>query len=276
MANEEKKPEGEKLVEEKKVDKKPEGIDYDALARAEGWRPKEELGPDFDAGKYVSAEEFIKRKPLFDTLKDQKKEIRELKKTIESVVSFSEKNAQLAAKRAIAELKSERKEAIKLGDVEKVESLDKSIEEQSNVAESTAKPKDAVAPEIIKWTESNEWFNKDMELQDFAVAYCASYTKAHPGDGMDKALEQTARATKRAFPESKYFSSKEEIRRESPATVETHKSEGGNDGKKKNYTINRLNPEQKLAYNAYVKQNKMMTHDQYFEKLEEINALEGA
>ncbi len=276
MAEEAEKKEVEKKELELKVEKNPEGIDYDALARVEGWRPKEELGPDFDAGKYVSAEEFIKRKPLFDTLKEQKKEIRELKKTIESVVSFSEKNAQLAAKRAIAELKSERKEAIKLGDVEKVEILDKSIEEQSSVAESTAKPKDAVAPEIIEWTKSNDWFNKDMELQDFAVAYCASYTKAHPGEGMDKALEQTAKATKRAFPDNKYFVSREEIRREAPPAVETHKSEGGNDGKKKNYTVNRLNTEQKLAYNAYVKTNKMMTHDQYFEKLEEINALEGA
>jgi hypothetical protein len=270
MPPEENKVEETKVEEKKVEEKKP---DYESAARAEGWRPKEELGPDFDPAKFIGAEEFIKRKPLFDTLKDQKKEIRELKKTIESVVAFSEKNAQLATKRAIAELKVQRKEAIKAGDADAVETLDTTIKEHEKVVEDKGQEKPSVAPEIVEWTKTNDWFNKDMELQDFAVAYCASYTKAHPAEGMDKALEMTARATKRAFPDSQYFKEKV-VKREDPPVVETHKGDGGGDSKKK-YTVDRLNAEQKLAYKAYVKDAKMMTHDQYFQKLEEINALEA-
>jgi hypothetical protein len=268
-------PDPEVKVEEPKVEapKKVE-IDYETAARAEGWRSKEELGPDFDAGKYVSAEEFMKRKPLFDNQKELKKEIRELKKQIEAVVNFSEKNAQIASKRAIAEFKAQRKEAIKAGDEVAVETLDTAIKDQEKILEGADKAKkEGVAPEIVEWTKTNQWFNKDMELQDFAVAYCASYTKAHPDEGMDKALEQTAKATKRAFPDSPYFK-EAKVKREEAPVVESPKAEGGGNGKK--YTVDRLSAEQKLAYKAYVKEAKIMTHDQYFQKLEEINALEGA
>ena len=263
----------ENKVEETK--KEPESIDYEALARSEGWRPKEELGSSFNPKLYCDAEEYIKRKPFIDERKSYRSEIRELKKTIESVVSFTEKNAQLAAKRAISELKAERKEAIKLGDSDKVEALDENIKEHEKAVD--VPPKDKVAPEIIEWTKSNDWFNKEMELQDFAVAYCASYTKAHPEDGMDKALEKTSQATRRAFPDSPYFKEKT-AKREDPAQVETHKGESSKDGKGKKYSIDRLNAEQKLTYQAYVKPRSgkpTMTHDQYFQKLEEINALEA-
>jgi len=93
-------------------------VNYEELARAEGWRPKAELGDAYDPLKYVSAEEFVKRAPLFLTIKSQSKAIKELRKTVESVVSFSKQNAELAAKQAIDNLLSQKRDAIVSGDVE--------------------------------------------------------------------------------------------------------------------------------------------------------------
>jgi hypothetical protein len=238
-------------------------IDYETPARAGGWRPKEELGDEFDAAKFVEAEEFVKRKPLFDTIKQQNKDIKELKKTIDSVVLFSQKNAEVAAKRAIAELKTQRKEAITEGDVAKVEALDTTIEEHKQTIQ---KPPE-ISPQVVEWTKQNEWFDKDTELQDFAVAYCQSYAKRNPDKSMEESLDATAKATKRAFPDSKYF--KEVTRRQEPPQVETPGTGGGI---KKKYTLDRLDEDQKRAYKQFMAK-KVMTHDQYFQSLEEIGAL---
>jgi hypothetical protein len=239
-------------------------IDYETPAKAAGWRSKEELGGDFDAARFVDAEEFIKRKPLFDTIKQQNKEMKELRKTIDSVVLTSQKMSELAAKRAVAELKAQKKEAISLGDVEKVEALDVTIAEHQQVIN---KPPE-IAPQVLEWTKKNEWFDKDTELQDFAVAYCASYAKRNPEKSMDESLEATAKATRKAFPESPFF---KESRRENPPQVETHKGETtGTKGNK--YTLDRLDEDQKRAYKQFMAK-KVMSHDQYFQSLEEIGAL---
>jgi hypothetical protein len=247
--------------------------DYEEIARKEGWKSKEELGDEFDPARYVGAEEFIKRKPLFDTIKQQNKKIKELIGTVDSVVSFSQKNAELAAKKAIAELNAQKKEAIKLGDADTVEAIDRSLDDQKTIVAEAAKVKktDSVPSEIIEWTEKNPWFNDDPEMQEDAVALTAAYAKKHPKAGMEEALADTEKKIKALYPDSKYFKK----RRNDPPPVETHQSDGadpsGNGNKK--YTMGRLNEDQKLTYNAYVKKAKMMTHDQFFSKLEEIGDL---
>jgi len=262
---------GNEIVEKNDDKKEVEKIDYDKLARNEGWRSKEELGEDFDAARYVGAEEFLKRKPLFETIKQQSKAIKRLEKTVDSVVSFSQKNAELAAKKAIADLNTQKKVAIEQGDVASVTEIDKNIEDHKKVVADAKSAVAAIPSEITEWVAKNSWFDTDLEMQDFATAYCSSYKNRNPREDINKALEETEKAVKRAFPDSKYFKS----RRSDPPAVETHKDDAGDTGgNNKKYTMSRLTEEQKLTYNAYVKKSKMMTHDQYFLKLEEIGALE--
>lgn len=258
----------EKAEDEVKDDNK---VDYEKIAKEEGWKSKEELGDEFDAARYVGAEEFVKRKPLFDTIKSQNKLIKELKQTVDGVVNFSQKNAELAAKKAISDLNTQKKEAIKMGEVETVEALDQSIRDHEKVIQDTTKPKETIPAEIIEWTAKNQWFDEDMEMQDFAVAYTASWTKRNPGKTLDDALKAAADAVKKAYPESKYF----KTRRQDPPVVEGNNGEGKEtDRGNKKYTMSRLTEEQRMTYAAYVIKNKMMTHDKFFQSLEEIGALE--
>lgn len=246
-------------------------IDYESSARAEGWKSKEELGSEFDAAKYVDAEEFIKRKPLFETIKSQNKMIKELKKTVDSVVNFTQKNAELAAKKAIAELKAQKKEAIKIGDVDSVDIIEKNIKDHEHIIDEAKAKKDEVPSEISEWVGKNQWFDDDPKMQKWAISFAKAYGDENPGEPMDRVLQETADAVKSRFSDSKYFKPKTTT----VSPVETHRDDGGNEGRgKKNYSVSRLNEEQKLTYNAYVKKSKIMTHDEYFQKLEEIGALE--
>ena len=255
---------------DKPADNPPEAAEtpYEAAARSEGWKSKEELGDAYDPVRYVNAEEFIKRKPLFETIKQQSKSIKELKKTVESVVHFSKQNAEIAARNAIAQLKAQKKEAISIGDADAVELIDNSIKVQEQAAQNAAQTVVSIPAEITEWAEKNKWFDLDMELQDFFTTFCASYAKRNPGQPIEMALQSAEAATRRAFPDSKYFAPS---RRPAAPMVEPQKGESAKSSAK--YSTSRLTDDQRRTYDAYVRKSKILTHEQYFQKLEEIGAL---
>jgi len=237
--------------------------DYEGVAKEKGWRPKEEYEGDVDA--WVGAEEFIKRQPLFDKIKVQSKKLKELERTVEALAKHYQTNVQQAKERAILDLKSERREAIELGEVTKVEEIDQKIQHVQQMVEPVVQPK-ALATEIETFIDDQKsWFNKDEEMTSFAVAYNESYLKKHPGD-LAKSLDETLRAVKRAYPDK--F---ENPRKSAPPAVE-----GGATVSKgaEKYSTTRLSPEQKLVYQQLVKVHKQMSHEDYFKSLEDAGFLE--
>jgi hypothetical protein len=263
----------EEVNNQENSDKKPVETNYEEIARGEGWRSKDELGEAFDPARYVGAEEFVKRKPLFDTIKELKKELKDQKKTVDSVVTYSKQATDLAVKRAIKDLQEQKTEAIKLGDVTQVENIDKTIKEHEKIIETNTS---SVAPEIIEFTKNNEWIDKDDELQEFAVAWHMAYRKKNPDSSLNYSLEKMKDATKRAFPDNKYFKSETETRREKLPVVEgDNVNRSTEKGKKvKSYDVKDLPEEYQRSYKEFVKNSKMMTHDAYFESLKEIGVVE--
>lgn len=241
-------------------DPTPNGSTPDPIeeaARAKGWKA------DHEGETYLTAKEFLAREPLFDKIKHQSKELREMKKTIDSMATHFRAATEAAVQQKIAEFKSDRRKAIEDGDVELVEQLDVAIQEQQQV-KAHVPDTPSVAPEISEWTEKNKWFNSDTEMRDFAIAYNEAYLKRNPDD-LAKSLQETEKAVKRAFPDK--F---ENPKREQPQAVEGGVS-AQSQGRK--YSTDRLSPEQKLAYNQYVKVHKVLEHDEYFKQLEAIGEL---
>lgn len=242
----------------------PSAPDYETSAKEKGWRPKEEFEGDLDA--WIPAEEFIKRQPLFDKIKTQSKKLKELEKTVEALSKHYKIGIEQAKERAISELKEQRKEAIELGEVATVEQLDLKIDQvkQMSAPETNST---GLAPEIESFIKDQKiWFNKDLEMTDFAVSYNESYLRRNPGD-LEKSLAETLKAVKKAYPDK--F---ENPRRKTPPPVET--GEGAEKGAGK-YAFSRLNNEQKIVYNQLVKTHKQMSHDEYFKSLEEAGFLEN-
>ena len=238
----------------------PQAPDYEAIAKEKGWNP------DYEGDGKVGAEEFVKRQPLFDKIKTQSKKLKELEKTVEAMAKHYQTGVQQAKERAIAELKSQRKEAIELGEADKVEQIDEKIQHVQQMPDPDIKPK-GLAPEIEKFVEDNQtWFNKDEEMTSFAVAYNENYLRKHPGD-LDKSLEETLKAVKRAYPDK--FSN---TRRVAPSAVEGAATPNTGAGK---YNTSRLNQEQRMVYNQLVKVHKQLTHEEYFKGLEEAGYLEA-
>ena len=227
-------------------------------ARAKGWRPKEEYVGD---GDWVDAEEFLRRKPFFDKMSQQRQEIKRLQRTVESMATHYHKSVAAAVDKAVKNLKVERREAIELGDADRVDAIDAEIAYQQQ--QMAAQPANTVAPEIVDWVAENPWFNNDSDMRSFAVAFNENYLKANPND-IATSLDKTLAAVKKAFPEKFEQPVRKPIAPASP--VES----GAVAHKPAKYDVNRLTSEQKAAYNAYVKQHKIMSHDEYFQGLEVI------
>jgi len=250
----------------------PDAPSYETIAREKGWKPKEEYIADIEArgdvttGRYwVDAETYVKNQPLIDKVKIQNKKVKELEKTVDALARHYSTNVAQAKERAILDLKSERREAIELGEVNRVEEIDQKIHHVNQMKEPVSTQK-GLAPEIEDFVEKQgAWFNKDSEMTQFAVAYNESYLKRNPGE-LSKSLDETMKAVKKAYPEK--F---ENIRKSSPSAVEGSAPVSQNSTK---YSTNRLTTEQKLVYKQLVQVHKQMDHDTYFKSLDEAGYLE--
>lgn len=112
-------------VEEATIEaaKEPEYSESEKAAIAKGWDPTGDKAKA--AGKpSLSADEFLRRGELFERIDGQKKEIYDLKKTLQLAVDQFKKTEQLAYDKAMRELISKREEAIKNGDLRETNKLD--------------------------------------------------------------------------------------------------------------------------------------------------------
>jgi hypothetical protein len=251
------------IIEETTPQAPPIPDPVEEKARLKGWKPKEEF--DGDHEDWIDANEFIKREPLFDKIRNQSKEIKEMRKTVEAMANHFQKATKVAVDKAISELKSQRKEAIELGNVEAVEDIDKQIEEHK-ISVQDAPKTPSVPKEIIDWVSENKWFDSNKEMREFALAYQETQMRNNPGIDLEIALGKTTTAVRRAFPEE--FENK---RKSEPPPVEGTGTKGSTGNGK--YTVDRLTSEQKLVYKQMVQQFKQLSHEEYFKSLEEIGEL---
>jgi hypothetical protein len=238
----------------------PDGAaDYETTAREKGWKPKGEW--ESDPEDWIDAKEFIKRQPLFDKIKNLNKRQKELEKTINGMAQHYNISVAQAKQRALQELQAQKKEAIEVGDADRVAQIEKNMH---SVQQTPSMPEHnpGLAPEIQDFVEANkEWFNKDQEMTNFAVSYNETYLKTHPGE-LDTSLAETMKAVKRAFPDKFLKANKG-----GQVAGSSSPSLGGK------YDTKQLNSEQKLAYNQYVKVHKIMSHEDYFKSLEDAGFL---
>ena len=236
--------------------------EVESAASEKGWNPE----ADYDGAKggFVSAEEFLKREPLFDKIKNQSKELKGLKKTLEAMARQSQTQVKAQVALEIKKLKAAKVEAIEAGDVGQVDAIDAEIDQQkATVVDEVAQ----IPDEVSEWIGKNSWFNTDPELNAWAVAHNRAYVEKNPGD-VSGSLDATTKAVKKAFPE-KFDAPKPRPPVNPVEGSTTPKDTAGS----KNYKVGRLSDDQKKVYNQMVKVHKVMNHDEYFAGLDEIGEL---
>ena len=178
------------------------------IARSQGWRPKEEY--EGDKTKWVPADEFLRRKPLFDKIHEQSKLLKNYEKaiidtqeTVKKIEERTRREEQEKYQRQLDEIKAQRRAAIREGDEETVDRLDEQLKRVENAkpaepARPEAQQEEQQAPkEILDWVGRNKWYEQDEDLRDFMNA--KQMQNLQRGMSVAEALQASEKQVRQAF-----------------------------------------------------------------------------
>lgn len=241
-------------------------------AKRMGWVPKDKFKGDEE--RWVPADKFLERgetelpimreriKKMDGTIANLNKTIKDMRHTFGEFQEFQKNSETRAYNKALKDILEKQKEAVKHQDedaFEKLEAERAELEKPTQVA--TPPVEDAEAEEIFnEWKLDNEWFDKDSEMQQYAV-HVAKFIEDNKGkDGMDLYNEVT-KEVKLRFPEK--FENKN--RNEPPAVVGAESEVPPPKGKK---TFGNLPKEAQEACNKFVKTIPGYTKEEYLKSYE--------
>lgn len=144
-------------------------------ARTAGWVPKEEYSGD--ENKWVDADEFIRRGPLFEKINSTSRELKEVRKALDQLKVHHASVKETAYKEALADLKAQKREAFIEGDPDKIIDIDDQIatvKEQQRAFDAgrKAEVEDAatgeIHPEFAAWTNRNAWYTSSKPMKAWA------------------------------------------------------------------------------------------------------------
>jgi|SRR5215213_1901649 len=245
----------------------PEPTQNEVEARSAGWVPKEEY--QGDENKWVDADEFVRRGPLFEKINSTNRELKEVRKALDQLKVHHHNVKETAYKEALAALKAEKKDAYVDGDPDKIIEIDDKIElvkEQQRqytaqkAAEAAQAVKQEVNPEFKNWTDRNTWYETSKPMRAFADALGIELHQS--GLTPQEVLKRVEAQIKEEFP-NKFRNPN----RDKAAPVE---GAGKGSGTSKNHYS--LSSEERAIMQRFVRQG-VMTEDQYIAEHKKMNGI---
>jgi hypothetical protein len=169
-------------------------------ARENGWVPEEDFkaNPNNENKKWRTAEEFMDRKSLFDKIDDQHRELRKLRDGMSALQQHNQQIEAVTRERLLKELKAQKAEAVKEGDVVKIEELRDKIDEVKATPVEVPMQQ-STPPEFKQWLDDNSWYGSDKEMRAFADAYGVAQHQA--GKSPQEVLNAVSKKVKQAYPD---------------------------------------------------------------------------
>jgi len=172
-------------TEENTVDQTNDSNDsqsVESLATQLGWNA-DHAGPNaVDAATYILRSREIQNsmKERNDTLKGQ---LTNLQSSIDALKEHNERvyQADLAAKQAeIESLRKEKRAAVELADVDKVDEIDSKIDIIQKNLNQPIPQTQSVNPVFDSWVKDNQWYLTDSEMAQYADTVAQQYVGAPP------------------------------------------------------------------------------------------------
>ena len=150
-------------------------------AKAQGWNP------DYDGTDKIDAAEYVRRKPLFDRIKQQSKKLKDVEKLVEGMATTYKAMSEVQFKKGIAAAEAKMKDAEDTFDVKafKEASAEKVALE---TAQATIKPT-AEPAEVAEFCERNPWFEKSATMRTDALEYGDKFMQRNPHATIAEKLE---------------------------------------------------------------------------------------
>ena len=270
-----------KAPEQKESDSSKEKADADvkettveSLARELGWTAKD--GFKGNPADYVDAATYIRRsKEIAESKNNQigslKKQLKDISVVVNELKTHNEKVYKAEVRRLEGELtslKAERRTAITDGDIDRVEEIEKKINELHTDATETLKTANTEDvssaspdsnPDWVAWKVDNNWYNTDSEMTEFAD----TFAKKYEGVAFNRVLKIVRDEVERVFPEK---FSKSEKAQENKAAVNPVEPGTRKGAAKTRFTRADLSSAQKAIMGKFVRQG-VMSEEAYIKEL---------
>lgn len=181
----------------------PQYSELEQKALDMGWRPKEEFdGEEID---FVDAKEFISRKPLYDKISHQSKQIKNVSRSLDALKEHYTKVKETEYQNAVKTLKAQRKEALASGDADAFEEADDGIKkaeqqfaEIKEATQHTSVDEPVLSPVFQNWKNRNPWYDASGYMRNFAD----DVGKRLHASGMnpDDILKEVEKSVRKEFP----------------------------------------------------------------------------
>ena len=186
----------------------------EAQARQKGWRPLDEFKGNAD--DWVDAKEFVGREKLFGKIRELKGEVHrqqtKFDRDMEVVSKHLAETEERAYKRALKELDTQHKAAIRADDDRTVDEIERQKEtlEREHKAALAAVPKPSPnsgpTPAFVEFQERNQWFELGTngpanEMTEDAISIGTGYAAANPTLSQQKVFEHVEKKIKKMYPE---------------------------------------------------------------------------
>ncbi len=183
----------------------PTYTEDEQLAMESGWVPKDQWKGDPDAWR--SAKDFNERGELFERIKQQSRDIQNLKQAMTFLTDQHKKQYIAGYNEAINSLKAKRDQALEEGDLVAAQRLNDKIDDvRDNLKQAKETPVQAnttiqPTPEFIAWKNKNSWYMNDKTMTSFADAVGHAFFAENPGTTETAMLNTVSREIKKRFPE---------------------------------------------------------------------------
>lgn len=236
------------------------------LAWDNGWRPKDQYKGD--PSKWVAADIYNARTPLFEKIEAQSKQIKRLEEATNQLIQHGRKMEEAGYKRALDELRAQKKDALLENDADRVIELDDKIDAlkdaQAEAVRAQARQAQEVSqtdhPEFASWKTRNRWYETDKVMR--AAADGLGSQLASQGYTPREVLAEVEQVMKERFPEA--F---ENPNRNKPAAVTAPRSQGQSQSQKKDSF--QLTDDERRVMHTIVRTG-VMTQEQYIADLKKI------
>lgn len=262
MAEAEKDP-----VDNKAVDQTPEPKELsptEQKAAAQGWVPQDEWEGDPD--EWRPAREFLDRGELFKKIDAQNQTLKQYKKAIEDLSKHNSRIAEVEYKRALDDLKKQKKDALIEGDADAVIDIDEKmavVREAQKDAVQAPRVQDPqeLHPVFQSWVQRNDWYNTNKAMRAYAdqVGIEAGSKGLSPSD----VLAEVEREVKKEFA-AKF----ENPRRANAPAVEGSTNKGS--GKRDSF---QLSDEERRVMQRFVRTIPGYTEKQYIDEMKKIKGV---
>jgi hypothetical protein len=250
---------------------------HEEIARQGGWKPLEEW--DKAPEDWIDAKEFNLRGEYMDRIKSQSSLIKKLEKklgnlemTTAELADHHRKVKETEYQRALQDFKALKREALDMGDNEKVVEIDDRIDDLKKSYKPVEVTQEGLHPDVVQWMEDNPWYKEDPALAGAANGIVQNLLSTDPSlqGQVKEVLERATTKLKEEFPQ-KFNGKPRNTKVTEPSTSDNNTATP----KPAKYTARHLNEEQKRIAKRFVDQKAVKSMDEYAQQLADIGALDA-